>query len=132
MTHPFNAYDQRFAANMAAFRREIAEMEKTLASAALSPDEFTPAIEDLERRLALHREKIETLKDAPAMKYALESLPELIGADDFADLCELMGMTDWTRQEIPTGPEFARRVRQRAFKIKHDRESELRRGGSHL
>lgn len=42
------------------------------------------------------------------MKYALESLPELIGEIQFRDLCESVGM-DCSLQ-VPTGEEFAKAI----------------------
>ncbi|UIY28737.1 hypothetical protein LZK73_18600 [Neorhizobium galegae] len=82
-------------------------------------EKLSQDIDRVAERLAALRA---SLKDRPSMKYALESLPELIGADDYADLCELMGMTDWTRQEIPTGPEFARRIRSQITGLQVRRE----------
>lgn len=84
-----------------------------------SDEELSRDIDHTAGRLAELRSKIGGKKP---MKYALESLPELIGADDYADLCEVLGMVEWHREDIPTGADFARRVRDRVFKLKHDRQ----------
>lgn len=82
-------------------------------------EKFSQDIDHARERLAALKAKI---KDRPSMKYALESLPELIGEEDYADLCELLGMVEWHREDTPTGADFARRVRERVFKLKHDRQ----------
>ncbi|RWX78295.1 hypothetical protein EPK99_06605 [Neorhizobium lilium] len=88
-----------------------------------------PDIDRARERLAA---VVSSLKDRSPMKHALESLPELIGAEDFTDLCQLLELTDWTRKEVPTGPEFAKAVRARVHRIRFDQESALRREGSRL
>lgn len=55
---------------------------------------------------------------------SLESLPALLGHHDYADLCEVMKLTDWSREQLPTGEEFARYVRDEMFRIRHRRQSE--------
>lgn len=47
------------------------------------------------------------------MKYALESLPELIGQQQFRDLCIALGF-DQNRTADPTGEEVASAVRRKA------------------
>lgn len=60
------------------------------------------------------------IKDRPVMKYALESLPELIGARDYRNLCEAMGVE--LSVQPPTGEEFAEIVNNRVLR------NELHRG----
>ncbi|WPE22458.1 hypothetical protein ShzoTeo12_36740 (plasmid) [Shinella zoogloeoides] len=57
-------------------------------------------------------------KERPAMKYALESLPELIGDQDFKDLCLLFKWHEVQERPI-SGGDFARHVREAAFKRRH-------------
>jgi hypothetical protein len=52
-------------------------------------------------------------KDHRPMKYALESLPELIGEQDYADLCLALGVGV---TEKPTGREVAATVRGAVLK----------------
>lgn len=67
------------------------------------------------------------------MKYALESLPELIGAQDFNDLCLLFGWHD-VHHEPMSGEDFARYVRDASFKKRHQAQglSESRRQSDFL
>lgn len=57
-------------------------------------------------------------REETPMKYALESLPELIGERDFQDLCLLF---DWHKphHQPISGDEFARHVAQAAFTRRH-------------
>lgn len=57
------------------------------------------------------------------MKYALESLPELIGAQDFKDLCLLFDWHDVHHDTI-SGEDFARYVREAAFKRRHQAQAQ--------
>lgn len=68
-------------------------------------EQIDAELDALSKRLAGFHQK---LKDRPAMKYALESLPELIGAQDFKDLCIAIGI-DYL--EDPTGRDVADAVR---------------------
>lgn len=47
------------------------------------------------------------------MKYALESLPEILGEQQFKDLCTAMGVEP--SETTPTGDEFATMVRERVI-----------------
>lgn len=67
-------------------------------------------IDKLMQRVAVLRN---SLKDKTSMKYALESLPELIGEIQFRDLCEAVGLDCGFK--VPTGEEFAARVRHVAL-----------------
>lgn len=55
------------------------------------------------------------------MKYALESLPELIGEHQFRDLCIALGMD--TTMQVPNGADLADVVRHRVVKhhVQQDR-----------
>lgn len=59
------------------------------------------------------------------MKYALESLPELIGEHQFRDLCVAMGMD--TQMQVPTGADFAAVVGSRVLKHHLDFDRDVRR-----
>lgn len=48
------------------------------------------------------------------MKYALESLPELIGDDDYKDLCLMFGWHEVHDTKLD-GRSFARHVREKAL-----------------
>lgn len=58
------------------------------------------------------------------MKYALESLPELIGEQDFKDLCLLFKWHE-PHQSVPSGADFARWVQDAAFKRRHQAQAHL-------
>ena len=59
------------------------------------------------------------------MKYALESLPELIGEQQFRDLCVALGMD--TTIQVPNGDDLAVTVRHKVFKhhLQQDRSRRL-------
>lgn len=80
-------------------------------------EQIDAELDALSKRLAGFHQK---LKDRPAMKYALESLPELIGARDYRDLCEAMGL-DMSIQP-PTGAEFASIVANRVLRNEVQRD----------
>ena len=52
------------------------------------------------------------------MKYALESIPELIGEQDFKDLCLALGFSEY--EPDPTGVDLASRVRGAVIKAHRD------------
>jgi hypothetical protein len=58
------------------------------------------------------------------MKYALESLPELIGENQFRDLCIALGVD--TNIQVPTGSDLASIIRSKVLK-QHDRMASERR-----
>jgi len=87
------------------------------------PDEIT--LRDLLEAAAFDLEQI--LKcvrsnGTPSMKYALESLPGLLGEQDFKDLCGSVGFAD---DMNVTGKDFAEAVRQHV--LTSNRESDQRR-----
>lgn len=59
------------------------------------------------------------------MKYALESIPELIGEHQFRDLCVAMGVE--TAMQLPSGHDFAEIVATRVLRFHRDRAEQRRR-----
>lgn len=80
-------------------------------------DKIKNDIARLEERLAKHRSGI-------TMKYALESLPELIGEQDFKDLCLLLKWHE-PHHALPSGADFSRWVHDAAFKRRHQAQGLL-------
>jgi hypothetical protein len=118
---------------MTDIRQEIETLMKDVES---SNNQAAEAFIELSQDIGTLRKRVSAFtsspKDQSLMKHALESLPELIGAEDFTDLCQILELTDWTRKEVPTGPEFAKSVRARVHRIRFDQEIALRREGLRL
>lgn len=73
---------------------------------------------DIEAMIERFAKTKAAIKELCPMKYALESLPELIGTKDYRDLCMAMGL-DMVLQP-PTGAEFAELVSGRV--LAHERK----------
>jgi hypothetical protein len=73
---------------------------------------------EVDAHIARIREIRQQIRERPAMKYALESMRDMIGAQDFKDLCLLF---DWHEvDDAPLkGEDFARCVREAAFRKRH-------------
>lgn len=84
-------------------------------------EQIDAELEALSKRLAGFHQNI---KERPAMKYALESLPELIGEDQFRDICIALGVE--TVVQLPSGQDFASIIRSRVL-LHHDQLAEQRR-----
>lgn len=83
-----------------------------------------------EAKARLDRIRADLSKDS-TMKYALESLPELIGEQDFKDLCLMFKWHD-AHGPVMSGEEFARRVRDAAFTRRHQAQSDQEQRRDHL
>lgn len=68
--------------------------------------ELRDACDRLEARVRTLRN---SMKDEKNMKHALESIPDLVGEQDFKDLCLAIGIADG---ENVTGKHFAQVVRE--------------------
>lgn len=84
------------------------------------------AAKDIKAReeIAALQDILKSIQSECAMKYALESLPELIGDHQFRDLCLAMGIE--TAVQLPSGPEFAEVVSNRVLRVHRERDRHRR------
>lgn len=74
--------------------------------------------------IAALQDILKSIQSECSMKYALESLPELIGEHQFRDLCLAVGIE--TAVQLPSGPEFADIVSNRVLRVHRERDRHRR------